>query len=196
MSNNPSDNKDNKIKSRGPSLRIETAGDIPEEKLVRVAAKFAEINEIEDYRLSIEQRDDLIGGFIVYYQGSRYDYSIKGQLGRIGSFIKQTRSFDTSVDGGADSKAAFAEEFPSSKVKEDLEKALEQFPESHKVSLDNIEIFGLADEELDKRVEDAFLFQEHRDEVGKVASVSDGVASVTGLRNCMLPCYRTECRNR
>ena len=186
MSNNPSDNKDNKIKSRGPSLRIETAGDIPEEKLVRVAAKFAEINEIEDYRLSIEQRDDLIGGFIVYYQGSRYDYSIKGQLGRIGSFIKQTRSFDTSVDGGADSKAAFAEEFPSSKVKEDLEKALEQFPESHKVSLDNIEIFGLADEELDKRVEDAFLFQEHRDEVGKVASVSDGVASVTGLRNCML----------
>ena len=187
MSNNPSDNKDNKIKAKGPSLRIETAGDIPEERLIRVAAKFAEVNEIEEYRLSIEQRDDLIGGFIVYFQGSRYDYSIKGQLGRIGSFIKQTRSFDAPAEGGEVAKAAFTEEeFPSSKVKEDLEKALEQFPESHKISIDNVEIAALSDQELDQRVEDAFLFQEHRDEVGKVAAISDGVASVTGLRNCML----------
>ena len=77
MSNNPSDNNDikaaGKAKSRGPSLRIETAGDIPEEKLTRVAAKFAAINEIEDYRLSIELKEDLIGGFIIYLQGSRYD---------------------------------------------------------------------------------------------------------------------------
>ena len=126
MSNNPSDNKDSKIKAKGPSLRIETAGDIPEERLIRVAKKFAEVNEIEEYRLSIEQRDDLIGGFIVYFQGSRYDYSIKGQLGRIGSFIKQTRSFDAPAEGGEVAKAAFTEEeFPSSKVKEDLEKKKE-----------------------------------------------------------------------
>ena len=183
MSNPTSDNKENKIKSKGPSLRIETAGDIPEERLVRVAQKFAEVNEIEDYRLTIEQRDDLIGGFIVYFQGSRYDYSIRGQLNRIGSFIKQTRSFDAPVDGNT---AIPEEEFPSTKVKEDLEKALEQFPESHKISIDNIEIAALTDADLDKRVEDAFLFQEHRDEIGRVASVSDGVASVTGLRNCML----------
>ena len=126
MSNNTSDNKENKGRLKGPSLRIETAGDIPEEKLVRVAAKFAEIYEIEEYRLSIEQRDDLIGGFIVYFQGSRYDYSIKGQLSRIGSFIKQTRSFDTSDDGSA---ALSKEEFPATKIKEDLAEALEQFPE-------------------------------------------------------------------
>ncbi|MDY6338376.1 MAG: F0F1 ATP synthase subunit alpha [Saccharofermentans sp.] len=44
----------------------------------------------------------------------------------------------------------------------------------------------LSDEDFNKRIEDAFLFQEHRDEVGKVASISDGVASVTGLKNCML----------
>ena len=187
MSNNPSDNKDSKIKAKGPSLRIETAGDIPEERLIRVAKKFAEVNEIEEYRLSIEQRDDLIGGFIVYFQGSRYDYSIKGQLGRIGSFIKQTRSFDAPAEGGEVAKAAFTEEeFPSSKVKEDLEKALEQFPESHKVSIDNLEIASLTEADLEKRIEDAFLFQEHRDEIGRVASISDGVASVTGLRNCML----------
>jgi len=182
VSNNTSDNKENKIKSKGPSLRIATAGDIPEERLVSVAKKFAEVNEIEDYRLTIEQRDDLIGGFIVYFQGSRYDYSIRGQLNRIGSFIKQTRSFDSAVDGAAIPE----EEFPSSKVKEDLEKALEQFPESHKVSIDNLEIASLTEADLEKRVEDAFLFQEHRDEIGRVASISDGVASVTGLRNCML----------
>ena len=186
MSNPTSDNKENKSRTKGPSLRIETAGDIPEERLVKVAAKFAEVNEIEEYRLSIEQRDDLIGGFIVYFQGSRYDYSIKGQLSRIGSFMKQTRSFDAPIDGEF-TKAAFTkEEFPSSKIKEDLEDALDRFPESHKISIDNIEIQDLTDAQLDKRIEDAFLFQEHRDEVGKVASISDGVASVTGLKNCML----------
>ena len=186
MSNPTSDNKETKSRAKGPSLRIETAGDIPEERLARVAAKFAEVNEIEEYRLIIEQRDDLIGGFIVYFQGSRYDYSIKGQLSRIGSFMKQTRSFEAPVDGDF-TKAAFTkEEFPSTKIKEDLEDALDRFPESHKISIDNIEIQGLTDAQLDKRIEDAFLFQEHRDEVGKVSSISDGVASVTGLKNCML----------
>ncbi len=191
MSNNTSDNSDNKqvskSKARGPHLRIETAGDIPEEKLQRLAAKFAEVNEIEDYRLTIEQRDDIIGGFIIYFQGSRYDYSAKGQLDRIGAFMKRARSFDINMEESEASRKAFSkEEFPASKVKEDLEKTLDQFPESHNLSIDNIEIFRLSDAELDRRLEDAFLFQEHRDEVGKVASISDGVASVTGLKNCML----------
>ncbi len=191
MSNNPSDNNDikaaGKAKSRGPSLRIETAGDIPEEKLTRVAAKFAEINEIEDYRLSIEQRDNLIGGFIIYFQGSRYDYSVKGQLDRVGAFIKRTRSIDGYEDGiAAQRKALTEEDFPATKIKEDLEKALEQFPESNELSIDNVEIFELTDEELDKRVENAFSSREHKDEIGRVSAISDGVASVTGLRNCML----------
>ncbi len=191
MSNNPSDNNEvkaaGKAKSRGPSLRIETAGDIPEEKLTRVAAKFAEVNEIEDYRLSIELREDLIGGFIIYYQGSRYDYSVKGQLNRIGSFIKRTRSIDGYEDGiAAQRKALTEDDFPATKVKKDLEKALDQFPESNLLSIDNVEIIALSDEELDKRVEDAFVSREHKDEIGRVAAISDGVASVTGLRNCML----------
>ncbi len=186
MSNNTGDNLDQKsqgkTRSKGPSLRIETAGDIPEDKLTRVAAKFAEVNEIEDYRLSIEQRDDLIGGFIIYFQGSRYDYSVKGQLSRMGSFIKRTRTIDTS-----DSSAALTkEDFPVTKVREDLEKAIGQFPESHFMSMDNVELLSLKDEDFDKRVEDAFVFTDFKDEIGKVASVSDGVASVTGLRNCML----------
>ena len=190
MSNNPSDNNEikaaGKAKSRGPSLRIETAGDIPEEKLTRVAAKFAEVNEIEDYRLSIELRENLIGGFIIYFQGSRYDYSVKGQLARIGSFIKRTRSIDGYEDGIAAQRKALTEDFPATKVKKDLETALEQFPESNMLSIDNVEIFELTDEELDKRVENAFVSREHKDEIGRVAAISDGVASVTGLRNCML----------
>jgi len=190
VSNNPSDNNEikaaGKAKSRGPSLRIETAGDIPEEKLTRVAAKFAEVNEIEDYRLSIELREDLIGGFIIYFQGSRYDYSVKGQLARIGSFIKRTRSIDGYEDGIAAQRKALTEDFPATKVKKDLETALEQFPESNMLSIDNVEIFELTDEELDKRVENAFVSREHKDEIGRVSAISDGVASVTGLRNCML----------
>ena len=185
MSNNPSDNNEikaaGKAKSRGPSLRIETAGDIPEEKLTRVAAKFAEVNEIEDYRLSIELRENLIGGFIIYFQGSRYDYSVKGQLDRIGSFIKRTRSIDGYEDGiAAQRKALTEEDFPATKVKKDLEKALDL------LSIDSVEIYELSDEELDKRVENAFVSREHKDEIGRVSAISDGVASVTGLRNCML----------
>ena len=190
MSNNPSENNESKVtgkaKSRGPSLRIETAGDIPEEKLTRVAAKFAEVNEIEDYRLSIEPREDLIGGFIIYFQGSRYDYSVKGQLNRIGAYIKRTRSFDAFDESGVSKKALSKEDFPVTKVKTDLEKAINSFPESHFLSIDNIEIFKLSDDELDKRVEDAFISREHKDEIGRVSAISDGVASVTGLSNCML----------
>ena len=67
--------------------------------------------------------------------------------------MKQTRSFETPVDGEY-AKAAFTkEEFPSSKIKEDLEDALERFPESHKISIDDIEIRDLTDEQLDKRIE-------------------------------------------
>ena len=132
-------------------------------------------------------RENLIGGFIIYFQGSRYDYSVKGQLDRIGSFIKRTRSIDGYEDGiAAQRKALTEEDFPATKVKKDLEKALEQFPESSQLSIDNVEIFELSDEELDKRVENAFVSREHKDEIGRVSAISDGVASVTGLRNCML----------
>ena len=73
----PVSNKDKKSKSKGPLLRVETAGDIPEDKLKVMTAKFAEVNEIADYRLSIEVKPELIGGFIIYFHGNRYDYSVR-----------------------------------------------------------------------------------------------------------------------
>jgi hypothetical protein len=53
VSNNAADNNidpksQSKSRSKGPLIRIETAGDISEDKLTRVAAKFAEVNETDE----------------------------------------------------------------------------------------------------------------------------------------------------
>ena len=84
--------KDKKPKTKGPILRVETAGDIPGEKLDIMVSKFAEMNDIVNYRVQIEQNNDLVAGFVIYYHGNRYDYSVKGQLDRINSFMKRTRA--------------------------------------------------------------------------------------------------------
>lgn len=195
MSNESSD-KVQKSKPKGPTLRIETAGDIPEHKLERIAAKFAERYDIPSYRLMIEAKPALIGGFIIYYHGNRYDYSVKGQLGRINAFIKRTRADNFKVtemfDGKHAPHAGLSDEetpesalFSSSEVRKDIEDALNQFPETSGPSLDNAELWQLDDAEFDKRVDEALNSSEMIDEIGTVSSVSDGVATVTGLRHCM-----------
>ena len=194
MSNTP--DKGQKAKPKGPILRIETAGDIPEHKLERIAAKFAERYDIPSYRLMIEDKPALIGGFIIYYHGNRYDYSVKGQLGRINAFIKRTRADNFKVTEMSDAKhtapsVSSDEEVPdsalfsTSEVRKDIEDALNQFPETSGPSLDNAELWQLDDEEFDKRVDEALNSSEMIDEIGTVSSVSDGVATVTGLRHCM-----------
>ena len=195
MSNESSD-KVQKSKPKGPILRIETAGDIPEHKLERIAAKFAERYDIPSYRLMIESKPALIGGFIIYYHGNRYDYSVKGQLGRINAFIKRTRADNFKVTEMSDVKhaghsASSDEEIPdsalfsASEVRKDIEDALNEFPETSGPSLDNAELWQLSDEEFDKRVDEALSSSEMIDEIGTVSSVSDGVAVVTGLKHCM-----------
>ena len=134
MSNVPPENGQ-KPKPKGTLLRIESAGDIPEDKLERIAAKFAERYDIPSYRLMIESKPALIGGFIIYYHGNRYDYSVKGQLGRINAFIKRTRADSFKVaemtDGKHNSHVALSDEetpesalFSSSEVRKDIEDAL------------------------------------------------------------------------
>ena len=191
-----SQDKVQKSKPKGTLLRIETAGDIPEHKLERIAAKFAERYEIPSYRLMIESKPTLIGGFIIYYHGNRYDYSVKGQLGRINAFIKRTRADNFKVTEMSDVKhapsAPLSDDetpdyalFSASEVRKDIEDALNQFPETSGPSLDNAELWQLDDEEFDKRVDEALNSSEMIDEIGTVSSVSDGVATVTGLRHCM-----------
>ena len=196
MSNVTPDNAQ-KPKPKGTLLRIETAGDIPEDKLERIAAKFAQHYEIPAYRVRIESKPSLVGGFIIYYHGDRYDYSVKGQLNRINAFIKRTRadslkvhdSFDhkkeEKVSRNEDGDLLESELFSAKEVRKDIEEALALFPETSGPSLDNAELWQLDDAEFDRRVEEAISSSDMIDEIGTVNSVSDGVASVTGLRHCM-----------
>jgi len=183
-----------KPKPKGTLLRIETAGDIPEDKLERIAAKFAQHYDIPSYRVKIESKPSLVGGFIIYYHGDRYDYSVKGQLNRINAFIKRTRadsfmvsdSFDHSKSShSGDEEIPDSELFSAKEVRKDIEEALALFPETSGPSLDNAELWQLDDAEFDRRVEEAISSSDMIDEIGTVNSVSDGVASVTGLRHCM-----------
>ncbi len=195
MSNVTPDNAQ-KPKPKGTLLRIETAGDIPEDKLERIAAKFAQHYEIPSYRLKIESKPSLVGGFIIYYHGDRYDYSVKGQLTRINAFIKRTRADSFKVSDSADLKkeaSPLTEDgvvpdsalFSTKEVRKDIEEALALFPETSVPSLDNAELWQLDDNEFDKRVDEALNSLDLIDEIGLVNSVSDGVATVTGLRHCM-----------
>ena len=186
--------KNQKPKPKGTILRIETAGDIPEDKLKRIAAKFAMHYEISAYRLMIESKPALIGGFIIYYHGNRYDYSVKGQLGRINAFIKRTRADSFKVSDSSEITAPSSSSddetpdsllFSTKEVRKDIEDALNLFPETSGPSLDNAELWQLDDEEFDKRVEEALSSSDMIDEIGTVTAVSDGVATVTGLRHCM-----------
>lgn len=193
---NVSPENSQKSKAKGNLLRIETAGDIPEAKLERIATIFARHYDIPSYRIKIELKPELIGGFIFYYNGDRYDYSVKGQLGRINSFIKRTRAdsyraIESSDDGqhvsqgSSDAKFLDPDMFSREAVRKDIEVALSLFPESSGSSLDNAELWKLEDAEFDKRVEEAFSSSDMIDEIGTVSAVSDGVATVTGLRHCM-----------
>jgi F0F1-type ATP synthase delta subunit len=51
-----------------------------DEKLNTVAQRFTEHFHITDYSVVHEVDKELIGGFVIYAAGYRYDYSVKGQL--------------------------------------------------------------------------------------------------------------------
>ncbi len=161
-------------------IRVVTAGDIPEDQVGIIASNFAGKFGIKDYDLEFETDETLIGGFVIYALGSRYDYSVQGQLQRIGSFVKRSRSIDVGIDEEGEVV------FDKDKIHENISEAISQFPESSAVSIDNAEIKGLDHDELTKRVQQAFAGADNIEEVGIVQSVSDGVATVSGLEHCML----------
>ncbi len=172
-------NKDKKNKSKGPVLRIESAGDIPGDKMEVIAAKFAQMNDISNYRLVVENKPEIIGGFVIYFGGNRYDYSVTGQLDRISTFMKRTRAVSPVEE---DSSLEFSKEA----VKKDLEEALGKYNESFTSSIDGVELLHLTDDEVDARLEESFKIENIIDEIGTVSAISDGVATVTGLKHCML----------
>ena len=161
-------------------LHITIAGDIPEERVETIAASFAQRHGIENYEIDFEVDESLIGGFVVYTLGSRYDYSVKGQLDRIGSFVKRSRPVDADYNNENDSK------FDKTEVYENIKDVLEEFPEPPALSLDAAEIKGLDEKQLKERVLQAFESSDNIEEVGTVLSVNDGVAYVSGLEHCLM----------
>ncbi|MBO4635756.1 MAG: F0F1 ATP synthase subunit alpha [Clostridiales bacterium] len=112
--------------------------------------------------------------------GSRYDYSVKGQLERIGSFIKRTRPVDSDYLNEDEN------EFDKKEVYENISDVLKAFPEPPAVSIDAAELSGLDEDQLKERVLKAFESSDNIEEVGIVQSVNDGVANVSGLEHCLL----------
>ncbi|MCQ2516702.1 MAG: F0F1 ATP synthase subunit alpha [Saccharofermentans sp.] len=157
-------------------IRVVAAGDMSELEISKIAETFASRNKISNYELEYEVDESLIGGFVIYTRGSRYDYSVKGQLERLGSFVKRSRDVDDSSD----------DEFIPSKIKLDIQKAIDNFTESPAPSLDSAEISSLSESDFNKRIQEAFDVVDNIQEVGIVESVNDGVAMVSGLEHCML----------
>ncbi len=169
-------------------IRIVSAVPLDDEKGHAIAARFAKQQGITDYEVRLEVDSSLIGGIVIYTGGYRYDFSIKGQLGRIVSQMKNQKALSGE------------------------EEALEQFRESLKDSLsDALNLF--AEQPVAPGGQDAFLeteptllgpedtsshlvVDEHRetleglragaaiDEIGHVLQVGDGVAYVDGIQHC------------
>ncbi len=158
-------------------IRVVAAGDISENQFSVIAENFAKENGIKDFTLEYEVDESLIGGFVIFTLGSRYDYSIKGQLERIGSYVKRSRSLE---EEEADT------ELNKEKIHSSIAKAITEFPESYTLSIDSAELNGLNEDQLKARVIEAFKSVDNIEEIGIVRSVSDGVATVSGLEHCML----------
>ena len=173
--------KQDKTEPKAPLvLRIVGAGDISEEKVEIIARDFALKNGIDNYELEYETDESLIGGFVIYTNGFRYDYSLKGQLGRIGEYVKRSR--DIEADINEDGEVVFDKD----KISSHLSETIREFPESPAISIESSEFSSLDDKALRKRIEEAFDSSADIEEVGIVMSVNDGVATVSCLERCML----------
>jgi len=73
-------------------IRIVTSVAIDPEKAITIAARFAAHFKISDYEVRTEVDDSIIGGMIIFAGGYRYDYSIRGQLGRIMTQLKSQKA--------------------------------------------------------------------------------------------------------
>jgi F-type H+-transporting ATPase subunit alpha len=162
-------------------IRIISPTAISEEKLNILAARFAQKFQLTQYKYTYEIEPALLGGLVVYAGGYRFDYSIKGQLNRIGTQLKNAKGLSTEAE---------IEKI----INETLKGSLDDFAEKPVTTLEN----GLFDDVVSIKVLDQsptivkeLLHNLSRydvdaaiDEVGTVASVSDGIAIVKGITNC------------
>jgi len=175
-------------------IRIVTASDITPEKVDAIAQKFSEHFHISDYSVVQETDKVLIGGFIIYAAGYRYDYSVKGQLARIAKRLKNSRSISTHLEGMEPS------ETESELIKKSIDMALSAFDEQP-MALQGQDLLwadegaGIISPETDtprrlvdqlrEQMANSFMESTTIEEIGQVISISDGVAWVKGIEHCM-----------
>jgi len=183
-----SDNKTFRI------IRIVTASEMTSEKAETIAQKFSEHFHISDYSVIQETESALIGGFVIYAAGYRYDYSVKGQLARIAKQLKTTRAISTNLDGLEPS------EKESDLIKKSIDMALSAFDEQP-MALQGQDLLWDGEgagvimpetdtprrlvDQLREQMANSFMESTTVEEIGQVLSISDGVAWVKGIEHCM-----------
>ena len=172
-------------------ITIITASELESDKIDFLVQKFAERYSISGYSVVHEIDPELMGGFVIFTGGYRYDYSVKGQLERLSQQLKgpdrQLEDSDLPGEGRSDIEA----------VRDSLERAIQAFNENPTALFeknltepdDNNQIaeteYSATKGPADRRLDLLFSEQDTVEEVGRVLSVSDGVAFVEGIENCM-----------
>ena len=170
-------------------IRIVTSVDLDPEKAKRIAARFAEHFKILDYEIRLETDESIIGGMIIFAGGYRYDYSIRGQLGRITTQLKSQKSLageeeatdenlNALIKGNLTDALSLFDEIPVAPGGQDIFFDTEPVPIESDETSTNVLVDRLRETLADLSVNSAV------DEVGQVLSVSDGVAYVEGMQNC------------
>lgn len=152
---------------------------MPPEKVALIARRFAEHLHIQGYTIEQETDPSLINGYVIYSQGTKYDYSVAGQLSRIGRHLKTDREDEKSGSGETDEYA---------EIHRSLTESLADFKESPAMLFEDDELWeGESPEQAEKRekILSDFAKASEVEQIGKVLSVSDGVAKVSGLENCV-----------
>ncbi len=160
-------------------IRIVTANDdMPPEKVALIARRFAEHLQIQGYTIEQETDTSLIGGYVIFAQGTKYDYSVAGQLSRIARHLKTDRGDEKTPEDIDD----------ASEIHRSLFESLADFKESPAMLFEDDDLWeGESPEQAQKRekILTDFAKATEVEQVGKVLSVSDGVAKVSGLENCV-----------
>ena len=173
-------------------IRIVSAFSLSKDRADLIAQKFAEHTQIEDYTVVQETDSSLIGGFVIFSGGYRYDYSVKGQLSRVTKHLKDDSSFSSSMK--EKDPAVSAVDF----IKKSIDAALLDFSETP-TALQGQDLFfsgeGFVEpaanaghvvvDRLREQVENTFFSDGSIEEIGRVSAISDGVATVRGIEHCL-----------
>jgi F-type H+-transporting ATPase subunit alpha len=168
-------------------IKIVTPVELSPEQAEKLAVKFARLLGIKEHILRTEVDKSLLGGVVVYAGGYRYDYSIKGQLGRIAGKLKESKAIEDT---------AGSQEDVARLINESLAESLGNFNETPVGIPQDESLFGsekvdgiqeashgsLVDELYERFA--GYRLNAAVDEVGIVVSVGDGIAKVSGIENC------------